>query len=190
MSLARIAVNNNPESDKTLLQLGGTKKRKRDISQSDESEDEPDNNLQTPVPNINRTSNKRKSSENYDDMNPKKFRGNSQQKFKKNFGKSKKGKKGKMNSPKASVAEQQVNNSQENQSNNNPKQKNKFRRRNKNNQQNHDVNVSNEAFETYDYSSVDFNKFQGGASQHKGQRFFKSNFKPRVSKFIYSVRVF
>lgn len=197
LKLSRLAV---PVEDRSLIQMGGTKKRKRDESQTNDDEvDFSERNLQTPIPNLHNT-NKRKSSESFEDTDSKRVKfGKKNGYYGRKFNKKKWPKK-KGNNNNKNDGDVTINNPQEeaqtsgeqteNQPNNTPKQKkfkNKKRNKKKNANQNHnqesynDTGSNQETFRPFDYSSVDFNQFQGGATEANGQKFFKSKFKPKVN---------
>lgn len=177
--------------------MGGTKKRKREESLPDEDEQEiEDDSLQTPIPHV-RNANKRKSSETYDEFNSKKFKGKNKKQKPKRFPN-----RDKTNKPRRQNTQNNDNNptdeqpfegegfsgNPENQPFSNAFQKlfqKKRRNRNRNKKQNQnqnseDTGQKHETFRPFDYSSVDFNQFQGGAAESKAQKFFKSKYKPKV----------
>lgn len=154
--------------------MGGSKKRKRSPSrQFDEDATSSSENVHT-LPNVNRKANKRKSSEVQEGTNSK---------IKKHYDKS---------DPSSNRTSPHIrDNNQGKQTGNRKQNKNNYRnrnRQNKNKKTNPSQNEANEcttqnqeSFQPYDYSSVDFQQFQGGAGQSRGQKTFKSKFKPRVS---------
>lgn len=178
--------------------MGGTKKRKREESQTEDDKlVTPENNVQTPVPNLHNT-NKRKSSESYEDTVPKRLKSDKQNGYFDNKFNNKKWSKKKgnnwndgdvsINNPQG---EAQPSREQSEEQLNTPKQK-KNKKKNRGNkkknpnqtqnqQSNNDTGENPETFQPYDYSSVDFNQFQGGASEASGQKFFRSKFKPKVN---------
>lgn len=137
--------------DRTLVQMGGSKKRKRRESFHEENAEETEeSSIQTFMPII-QNSNKRKSNECYDKMIPYRQNKKKLKKRKRNRG-----------------------------TNSNLSQ----------NQNNCDSGYDQYEFQPFDYSSVDFNQFQGGAVENSGQKLFKSNFKPKVSyKFCFGLFV-
>lgn len=174
--------------------MGGTKKRKRDDYYIEGDKDEiGDSNLQTPIPNTPNLK-KRKSSEFYNEENSKKSRldkNNVSNKISR-----KRNRKFKKKNQRA-VDDQKGNDGSdiqrqnpviENQRNDNPNEKkNRKRKRNrpkksKQMETNKDTGNTCDTFQPYDYSSVDFRKFQGGAVQSGGHKPFKSKFKPKVSR--------
>lgn len=214
------------ETNRSLIQMGGTKKRKRESSLEDNTGHPPSTSVQTTVPNLNTSyirGRKRKSGELPQDDSPNKIQKPnkrnqwfSKKNKNKNKGKNKKDSDGVEDQdrrwiqgqqdqkpiviPKAEVSGNPSGFKEENNSfhidktgdknvgNGNRRGggfRGRYRGRKRNakaqgdNRQNNTQRQSQE-FAPYDYSSVDFRQFQGGAEVAPKQRQFKSSFKFKV----------
>lgn len=221
--------------NQSLVEMGGTKKRKRESSLEDNSSNSPSTSIQTTVPNIDivkKNGRKRKSGELNQDGSPNKIQKPKSQrnqefsnKNKKNKGKNKqRNNQNSQNFYGARNQNRQTNRRQQNQisgnnldigeSENQPnideennsfhidktgvRNKNfgngnrqkggfkgKYRGKKRNPKMQGDNRQSNperenQDFAPYDYTSVDFRQFQGGAEVVQKQRHFKSSFKFKV----------
>ncbi|XP_050309849.1 exosome component 10-like isoform X2 [Anthonomus grandis grandis] len=177
----------------SLLEMGGSKKRKRDESPMDPLEcAELEHNVQTPLPNfkiklhtnvdsaVERNSTKRKSCEA--DPGPSKVSDNCRTDggSKKKLSPKKKGKNGKQqNSMNQDSITQDPTNDKPKAPNKTKKNKNK---RWKNNNKNKkppakEEHNQSEEFNAYDYATVDFKQFQGGAGRGEQKKQFNSKFR-------------
>ncbi|CAH0556935.1 unnamed protein product [Brassicogethes aeneus] len=183
----------------SLIEMGGTRKRKRRTSGDDLlfnlMYDGLESNIQTPVPiisfsnNQDTNRNKRKSGDNHDNGSPSKLfkidsegtpQKQQQQKNKgynnkKNKNKNQKGNQGNNQEPK-----QNKNNSPNVQQGGRGKNRNN-RNRTPNRQQNpqNQQGQNNFTQDSFDYSSVDYRQFQGGASGAQKPKDFQSHFRPK-----------
>lgn len=191
--------------------MGGTKKRKRDSTSNDDIIKETD--LCTTVPNLNINQNnprKRRSSNSWDFDNnvpSKKVSTQNQQPFGQNQSpgdnrtsnkKKQKYWRGKSNfEPNVDKSRSNKNkdrnsvdsNKRLNANNYNNEQNNTdVRNSPKNKKKNYPQNEPKQEFTPYDYSSVDFRQFEGGANKPSGKREFVTKFRPKVSCIFVSLK--
>lgn len=184
----KIPYESNPISDRTLLQMGGKKRKREDIS-SKEDEETAKKNLQSSF-NAIYVSNKQNSIKFGDEGSSKK------QKFvKKNKRNTKKNNQTNAKNRKTDQVSdchvrQEILGTRSDDYSAQKKFKKKNRKRGNNfNQRQYqncrDTNVSDN-FQSFDYSSVNFNQFQGGAVDTNSQN-IKSKFKSKVSYKLFSL---
>ncbi|RZC34489.1 exosome component 10, partial [Asbolus verrucosus] len=157
------------EKEKSLIEMGGSRKRKRDFdAENDGLFPEPqaiESSLHTPIPNMNKNQHNQEGQTD-SQRQP-------QQLYKKKKKKNR----------------QQQKQDNQNQNNQGGKAQNRFSQRavnqvvdfqqHENRQKKQKQNERNKIFVPYDYASVDFRQFQGGAGSATGAVNIKSNFKAK-----------